>query len=91
MDFVEYDDEIPWPTEPDGNGPTLELIDPFSDNNLAENWQASEGYGTPGSINSNNLLIENPISQPNKLNIFNNYPNPFNPSTTISFFITEKL
>ena len=55
MDLVEYDDEIPWPNEPDGNGPTLELIDPFSDNNLAENWQASEGYGTPGSINSNNL------------------------------------
>ena len=91
MDLVEYDDEIPWPTEPDGNGPTLELIDPFSDNNLAENWEASEGYGTPGSINSNNLLIENPFSQPNKLNIFNNYPNPFNPSTTISFFIAEKL
>lgn len=56
MDEVVYDDESPWPAEPDGNGPTLELINPFYDNLLAENWQASypdvAPHGTPGVVNS---------------------------------------
>ena len=48
-DSVAYDDAAPWPTEPDGQGPTLELIDPFLDNSLAQNWQASLGNGSPGN------------------------------------------
>ena len=52
VDKVEYDDEDPWPTEPDGTGPTLELIHPSLDNALGENWAASDGNGTPGKINS---------------------------------------
>ena len=52
-DAVYYDDIDPWPEEADGNGPTLELINPFEDNALAINWSASEGYGSPGSINTN--------------------------------------
>ena len=52
VDKVEYDEEDPWPTEPDGTGPTLELIYPTLDNTLGENWSASTGYGTPGERNS---------------------------------------
>ena len=52
VDFVIYDDSDPWPVEPDGNGPTLELIDPFSDNTLAENWSTSDGNGSPGQSNN---------------------------------------
>ncbi len=53
VDFVEYDDNSPWPTEPDGDGPTLELMDPTMDNSLGESWQASYmDYGTPGAVNS---------------------------------------
>ncbi|MBI9037174.1 MAG: CotH kinase family protein [Bacteroidales bacterium] len=51
-DTVHYDDEDPWPTPPDGNGPTLELINPHYDNALAESWAASDAHGTPGEINS---------------------------------------
>ncbi len=52
VDYVPYDDEAPWPTEPDGNGPTLSLIDPSYDNSLPASWQASiENGGTPGAIN----------------------------------------
>ncbi|MCH2105900.1 MAG: lamin tail domain-containing protein [Planctomycetes bacterium] len=52
-DFVEYDDEAPWPTGPDGGGTTLELIDASSDNSLAASWAESfvQG-GTPGQPNS---------------------------------------
>ncbi len=52
IDSVQYDDAAPWPTEPDGNGPTLELIDPELDNALPESWQASQNHGTPGHSNS---------------------------------------
>ena len=52
VDKVEYNNSSPWPTEPDGNGPTLELIHPSLDNDLGENWAASDGYGTPGAVNS---------------------------------------
>ena len=52
VDEVNYDDNAPWPTEADGNGPTLELINPSLDNTLGENWIASNGNGTPGAINS---------------------------------------
>jgi len=30
------------------------LIYPYLDNSLAENWAASEGYGSPGRENANN-------------------------------------
>ncbi len=52
VDQVEYDDNEPWPTAPDGDGPTLELTDMNADNALAENWAASAEHGTPGALNS---------------------------------------
>ena len=53
VDEVKYDNSPPWPTEPDGNGPTLELLHPSLDNKLGENWAASDSHGgTPGSVNS---------------------------------------
>ncbi|MEO5915177.1 MAG: lamin tail domain-containing protein [Luteolibacter sp.] len=50
-DFT-YDDEAPWPTQPDGNGPSLTLINPNSnpDHALASNWTSSAANGgTPGA------------------------------------------
>ena len=52
VDKVEYNDIAPWPTEPDGTGPTLELINPYLENDMASSWAASNGNGTPGEINS---------------------------------------
>ena len=52
IDSLTYDDEPPWPTEPDGNGPTLELIDPSLPNEDPENWRASTApHGSPGQQN----------------------------------------
>ena len=52
VDIVNYDDSDPWPTEPDGEGPTLSLIDPDDDNSLAGSWLASDqDGGTPGAVN----------------------------------------
>ncbi|MFK5856466.1 MAG: lamin tail domain-containing protein, partial [Bacteroidota bacterium] len=52
VDIVVYDDYDPWPTEPDGDGPTLSLIHPDLDNSLAESWAPSnQDGGTPGAFN----------------------------------------
>ena len=41
----------PWPGEPDGAGPSLELFFPESDNDLAQNWGVGQGF-TPGVANN---------------------------------------
>lgn len=53
VDQVPYDDAPPWPPEPDGGGPTLELYQPWLDNAQAASWRASAApHGTPGARNS---------------------------------------
>ncbi|MBT8201440.1 MAG: lamin tail domain-containing protein, partial [Acidimicrobiia bacterium] len=52
IDVVTYDDASPWPTEPDGSGPSLSLFTPNSDNNLSSSWGISAANGgTPGAPN----------------------------------------
>ncbi len=83
VDFVEYDDEDPWPTEPDGNGPTLELISPNLDNNLASSWDACEllgvTHGSPGLLNNECILG---VEEINKIKV-SVFPNPMKTITTI--------
>lgn len=50
---VTYDDAPPWPIAPDGDGPSLELINPALDGNDPASWAASRVTGgTPGATNS---------------------------------------
>jgi hypothetical protein len=52
QDFV-YDDAAPWPTAPDGNGPSLEIIDPLGDPSNPANWRASAAIGgSPGAASA---------------------------------------
>jgi hypothetical protein len=82
VDTVHYDDTAPWPTEPDGTGPTLELISPSLDNALASSWKAScEPHGTPGEQNCSNVFIPQYQSDINVS--FLVYPNPFSISASI--------
>lgn len=64
IDEVYYFDSEPWPTEPDGNGQYLQLIDLDLDNSLAENWTYSSYYENAEEISSNSSVIV--------------YPNPAN-------------
>jgi hypothetical protein len=77
IDTVHYDDVAPWPTRPDGQGATLELISPDLDNALGQNWKASgiTTHGTPGEGNSINVGIPDPVAAEElTLTV---YPNPF--------------
>ena len=87
VDAVQYDDSEPWPEKADGNGSTLELINPNLDNTLAENWAASSGYGSPGALNSSYLSDEDETQVASEFILNNNYPNPFNPVTAINYAI----
>lgn len=52
-DEVAYQDGGDWPSKPDGNGPSLELLNPLWDNSLPANWDPSKiNGGTPGKQNS---------------------------------------
>ncbi len=83
IDAVDYTDEMPWPTLPDGSGPTLMLIDPDSDNSDPVCWSSSAGHGSPGAAN---VLAEVETSSDVDLpdcRLDTVYPNPFNISCLI--------
>jgi len=69
-DIVAYNDGGAWPGSADGNGPSIELIHPLLDNDLAMNWDPSmQDWGTPekqNSVYSTNLL---PVCKDGKRNI----------------------
>ncbi len=76
VDTVNYDDDDPWPTDPDGLGATLQLNSPELDNAQAGNW--SSGSPTPGAPNSTSST-KNPYNQI-EMQIS---PNPFSASATV--------
>jgi len=87
VDYVDYDDSDPWPEEPDGGGPSLELKVIDSDNSLSINWQESgNDGGTPGASNGGLNTMDNSGLIPKQVSMLL-YPNPFNPVTTISFSV----
>jgi len=85
VDSLVYDNDFPWPSEPNGEGPTLELINPGVDNAIGYNWRASYENGTPGVLNSTyspDSYAENSKGS----NIYiKHYPNPFIDYINIEF------
>jgi hypothetical protein len=50
VERVRYNDKVPWPTEPDGAGPSLERIPPGRFGNEPLHWRAVHLDGTPGTL-----------------------------------------
>ncbi len=83
IDIVDYDFRIPWPTNSNGTGNSIELINTDYDNEIAKHWRSSiENKGTPGRLNSTLVDSQDVLPQfsNSKITI---YPNPFSEQSTI--------
>ena len=94
VDLVVYGSESPWPVEPAGKGPTLELANPVFDNIQAENWKASKYFGSPGQANTMFTVTaindeEEIQKRPGRFTLSQNYPNPFNATTQINYTLEK--
>jgi len=58
VDRVTYDDAAPWPTEPDGSGPSLERLSGPTYANDPLLWAVSIPTGTPGRVNNACFLAD---------------------------------
>jgi hypothetical protein len=90
QDSVHYNDNYLWPVSADGGGKTLSLLNPLMDNSLPESWEASLGFGTPGEINDIYVDINSYVSVPSRPTLYNNFPNPFNPTTSFKFAVPSQ-
>ncbi|MDH5597542.1 MAG: CotH kinase family protein, partial [Cyclobacteriaceae bacterium] len=85
IDSVFYLPTSPWPLMAHGGGATLELIDPFLDNTLGENWSSFSIGGSPGQ--KNGFLVSNFIEEKNVF--LEIYPNPMKDVGLISLQIEK--
>ncbi len=84
-DQVYYESFDPWPVLADGNGYTLELIDPSYDNILPENWSNINFHGSPNEVNSATASISEIDLLYSRV-----YPNPFVNDLYILFELSSK-
>ena len=87
IDFVKYSSSSPWPTDANGTGASIELTDPFMDNNLGENWKSRYNGGTPGERNFM-TDIHTPDENSSSGCAISCFPNPFRDFTTLSIEVT---
>jgi hypothetical protein len=83
LDKVEFRSEFPWPIRANGDGPSMELVNPALDNDLGSSWRSSTPP-TPGAINTSFLANAAPnLRQVNH--------SPDQPGSTNSVAITCKV
>lgn len=90
IDFIDYIDGNPWPIEPDGTGPSVEICDPTADNSNGLNWQAAVNmagifagdtiWASPGRANCQPTGIESRAASAE----ISLYPNPSSGLFTLS-------
>jgi len=87
VDFVNYSPNAPWPVDANGTGSTIELTDPFRDNNLGQNWRSSKDGGSPGEKNLS-TGSDDAIRIADKDPGLECFPNPFRDFTSVCFTIS---
>src|SRR5262249_41512521 len=86
QDFT-YGDDDPWPGRADGNGSSMEIINPLGNPNDPENWRSSYEYdGTPGAAGAgpvNRLVVNEVLTREDApavdaVELYNNTSSPIN-------------
>jgi spore coat protein CotH len=80
VDRVRYDDTSPWPTSPDGTGPSLSRLSATSFTNDPNNW--GPGSTTPGAANLS--FDESPPTVPQNV-VATIMPGPTGPMVSLSW------
>jgi hypothetical protein len=91
IDEVSYSNVFPWKPFDLKVLWSLELSDPFLNNNLASSWVFSINDGTPGLHNTPYIpdaVDDLPLGQ-NTPELMQNYPNPFSEGTSIEFKLNK--
>lgn len=89
-----YDNQSPWPEQADGSGYSLVPKNPdqLDDPGNPDNWRASYRiHGSPGvdDVVMGIVTVSDPL--PDRYTLHQNFPNPFNSKTMISFSIPAKM
>ncbi len=85
VDEVDYRSEFPWPIAANGNGPSMELINPALDNNLGSSW-ASSGSLLPSPGRTNSVFSASVAPNIRQVTHF-----PKQPAATNTVLVTAKV
>jgi len=96
IDEVNYGPSFPWPTAADGEGASMELLNPYLDNDLGGSWRSSgflptaarpeEAFGTPTPGRINGVFTNNAPPQIRQVQ-----HTPKQPQSTEPIVITAKI
>jgi len=86
VDEVDYKTEFPWPVAANGNGPSMELLNPALDNDLGSSWASPLNPMQPSPGAQNQVFVTNAAPNIRQVN-----HTPQSPSSTNQVLVTAKI
>lgn len=91
MDQVCYENDDPWPSEPNGGGATLALFNTLGDHEDPDSWRASFNHGTPGTKNKDIITaLYGSTGDRTSAESIMIYPNPAKGLVTVKIRSTQR-